>query len=313
VTPSATIVITTKNRKDELRNALASSFAQTAPVEVLVIDDGSTDGTVDLVRTEFPAVRLVRHEISTGYIVARNEAARLATAPVVVSIDDDSTFPSPHTVEQSLKEFDHPRIGAVAIPFINVKQDNRVHQRAPDTAGVYVTDRYIGTAHAVRRDLFLALGGYREHFVHQGEEGDYCIRMLAAGYVVRLGSADPIHHFESPRRSFERMDYYGKRNLILFAWGNVPLLALPVHLGVSSFKGVLHLIRTGRLRNGLRGMATGYGHILVGSADRDAVPMGTYKLFRRLKRSGPIKLEVIERRLTPAWSLWAVPERKDFG
>ena len=83
-----------------------------------------------------------------------------------------------------------------------------VRQRAPDPSAVWVTDRFIGTAHAVRRDVFLACGGYREFLVHQGEEGDFCIRMLAGGHHVRLGNSDPIHHFESPRRDFRRMDYY---------------------------------------------------------------------------------------------------------
>ena len=147
-------------------------------------------------------MKLHRFETSQGYILRRNQAAELASAPILISIDDDAAFSTPHTVEQTLADFDHPRIGAVAIPFINVNQDKTIRQAAPGTTGTHLAAAYIGTAHALRRDLFLRLGGYRGCMVHQGEEIDYCIRMLDAGSVVRLGRADPIHHFESPRRDF---------------------------------------------------------------------------------------------------------------
>jgi hypothetical protein len=45
-----------------------------------------------------------------------------------------------------------------------------------------------------------------------GEEGDLCLRMLATGYVTRLGCAEPLHHFESPLRGFSRADYCGRRS-----------------------------------------------------------------------------------------------------
>ena len=56
----ASIVITTKNRKESLRRAIASAVMQTIPVEIIVIDDGSTDGTSEMVTSEFPQVRLER-------------------------------------------------------------------------------------------------------------------------------------------------------------------------------------------------------------------------------------------------------------
>jgi len=208
-----------------------------------VIDDGSTDGTAQMVQCEFPGVRLHREEASRGLIVRRNQGARLARTELIFSIDDDAAFAGERVVEQTLQDFDHPRIGAVAIPFINVKQNDVINQQSPSEEHPFISDTFIGTAHALRRNLFLELGGYREHFVHQGEEGDYCIRLLDAGYVVRLGRSEPIHHFESPRRDFRRMDYYGRRNDILFAWHNVPLRKLPSHLAVTTAKGAIFGLR----------------------------------------------------------------------
>ena len=123
-----------------------------------------------------------------------------------------------------------PQIGAVAIPFIDVNRSRTVRQKAPRPDSIFAAYTFIGTAHALRRDVFLRLDGYRDALVHQGEEEDYSIRMLNAGWITRCGNADPIHHFESPRRSWSRMDYYGARNKILYAWQNVPWPYFPAHV-----------------------------------------------------------------------------------
>jgi glycosyltransferase involved in cell wall biosynthesis len=280
----ATIVITTKNRKEDLRKAIASALIQDAGPRVLVMDDGSTDGTSEMVKSEFPQVRLDRAESSRGYIVQRNRAARLSTTPFIFSIDDDAVFSSPTIVSQTLAEFSDPRIGAVAIPFIDVNKNNLVRQSAPDGDHIYLTAMFIGTAHALRRNLFLRLGGYREFFFHQGEEEDYCIRMLAAGYVVRLGRADPIHHFESSRRNFRRLDLFGRRNNVLFAWCNAPMPYFPGLLVKTSFAGMRHGFRVGRPLRMVQGLALGYAQILRRWNERRPVDRRAYLLTRRLGR-----------------------------
>ncbi len=299
---AATVVITTRNRREELGRALRSAVAQEGvECEVLVIDDGSTDGTADLVRAEFPTVRLERREESRGLIVRRNEGAGLARGAVVISIDDDGEFSGPRTVVQTLAEFDDLRIGAVAIPFVNVLQSPAVHQRAPGADGCFVADTFIGTAHALRRDLFLALGGYRAGLIHQGEEQDYCLRMLAAGSVVRLGRAEPIRHYESPRRDRRRMDFFGRRNDVLFAWHNVPMPTFPVHLAATVANGLRSALRAHHPARMLAGLAAG----LAGGArdwvrgERRPVARGAYRLHRRLKKNGPCPLAQIAADLPP--------------
>lgn len=291
---AATVVISTLNRKEELVVALRSAAAQSIPLEILVVDDGSCDGTSDLVRKEFPGVRVVRHETPQGYIASRNEGARLAAGEILFSVDDDAEFSSPSVVEQTLRDFHDPRVGVVAIPFIEPHKQNVPLQQPPDAETVWVTDSYVGTAHALRRDLFLSLGGYRTHLVHQGEERDLSIRMLDRGRFVRLGTSDLIRHFESPKRDRRRMDYYGRRNDILFAWENVPLAWLPIHAGGTTLNG----LRAGLVRGGLpamlRGLGGGYGSCLRHWKDRAPVAVATYRLARRLRKGGPIRLDEIE-------------------
>jgi glycosyltransferase involved in cell wall biosynthesis len=282
--PQATVVITTKNRKEDLRKAIASALSQTgAVVEVIVIDDGSTDGTSDLVSHEFPGVRLVRCETSQGLIVQRNRGARLATAPIIFSIDDDAEFSTPRVIAETLGDFSDDCIGAVAIPFINVKRSPMVRQLAPSTSEVYVCAAYIGTAHAVRKGLFLSLGGYREQLVHQCEEMDFCIRMLNQGYVVRLGSADPIFHYESPRRSTKRIVVHNARNHILFSWHNVPFPQMPIQMAGATVNLIRHGIRERAPCWTVQGLARGcWAALTRESTHRKPVRRQTFKAFRHM-------------------------------
>lgn len=296
--PIATVMIVTRNRRDELRLAVASALRQSGGVEVLVISDGSTDGTPEMVKSEFPDARLIAHADSRGLVVRRNEGVAASRSNIVVSIDDDAVLTAPDIVAETVAAFDSERIGAVAIPFANVKRSPELLQLAPDAARTYVADSFIGTAHAVRRDLFLKLGGYRGGLFHQGEEADYCIRLLAAGYVVRLGSGHPIHHFESPRRDLRRMDHYGPRNAILFAWQNVPfpraLFQVPVTIG-----GVLmHTFNPSRLLTRLGGVAAGLTS--CSRFERAPVSDRVYQLWRRLRKAPvPLTLNDIATDLAP--------------
>lgn len=297
---TASVVITSKNRKRELGDALRSALLQSAAPEVIMIDDGSTDGTSEFVRDNFPQVEVVRSEVSRGYVFQRNRGAEIARGEIVFSIDDDAVFTTERVVEQTLREFDRGIVGAVAIPFIEPRKSVTEHQRAPSAGFVWVTHDFIGTAHALRRDVFLSLGGYRQELIHQGEESDYCIRMLDAGYIVRAGNADPIHHFESPHRSYERMDFYGSRNSVMFAWQNVPMPYLPVHLAVTSWNCVSWTSQPKRFLRRTGAVMGAFGSMI--QHDRIPVRAKTYRLFRELKTRGPVLLTAIERRLAaPRW------------
>lgn len=299
--PAATIVITTRNRREDLRRAIRSAVQQRGVLlEVLVIDDGSTDGTAEMVQSEFSSVCLERRQETKGYIVRRNEAARLARGAVIFSIDDDAEFSTADIVAQALAQFEDPWIGALAIPFINVLRGREVFQSIPEDpgGGIFVTSSFIGTAHALRRDVFLNLGGYREQLIHQGEERDYCLRMLAAGFVVRLARTAPIFHYESPRRNVERMDFYGRRNDVLFAWQNVPMPFFPIHLAATIVKGTRYAITQGSHPFHMAaGLVSGCLNVAGCRATRNPVPVAIYRLHRFLKRAPATELHAIRDKL----------------
>lgn len=296
---ACSVVMATKNRRDELRRAIASALNQTVVPEIVVFDDGSTDGTSEMVRGEFPMVILGRHEVSQGSIVNRNRAVRAASGRIIVSIDDDAALDSRSTIEQTLKEFDHPRVGAVAMPYIDVHSSPKVRHLAPDASGVYVINAFRGCAAAWRRDLFLDLGGYPEVFIHMTEEEDLGHRVLGAGYVTRLGRADPVLHFESPNRDPKRIVQKQARNGVLMGWRNAPLAALPVHMAKSSVYTVLRGFGRGHGGLMVRGALSAWGEILRGRAGRHPLSLRTYVLYHELARHAPMTIEQIEPRLPP--------------
>ncbi len=280
---TASIVITTKNRKGELSNAIESCLKLNGNPEIFVFDDGSEDGTIELVKDQFPSVHCYREEISIGLIDARTKAAKLVDGNIIFSIDDDAIFSDKNIVLDTIRDFEIPNIGAVAIPLINIKYNEDIIQKAPDTNGIYIISQFIGTAHALRKDVFLKLGGYRNSLVRQNEESDYCIRMLDAGYVVKLGISAPIIHYESPKRDRTLIKFYEARNNILFGLMNVPNVLLIFHLTIN----IVNILRSrnGYLLSVSKGIYSGMKDFIYNKKiKRNPVKIQTYILFRKLRR-----------------------------
>jgi GT2 family glycosyltransferase len=295
---AATVIIPTRNRRDFLRKAIVSSLAQDVPVEVIVLDDASTDDTDAMMAAEFPQVRYERNATPTGPSVTRNRGARMASCEFLFPIDDDAEFVSPATVRQTIADFDHPRIAAVGIPFINVRVGPTVYQHPPDREKTYVVNHYVGAAHALRRSVFLAVGGYREHLFYMGEESDVCIRLLAAGYVTRLGRADVMHHHESPSRDSRRADLFARRNDVLFGWHNVPTIDLPLRWVRAVAGSLRHSAGRGHLLRTIQGLAWGFASVPRFFSKRSAVPRQIYRLQRRLV-GRELLLEEVDTELPP--------------
>lgn len=282
MTPAATLVFTTHNRHEQLRQALLAAQKQTVPVRILVMDDASTDDTPRLMAEEFPHLDYHRSEQNLGPCYHRNRGIALAETSIVFPLDDDSVLQSPHTVAQTLAEFDHSWVGAVAIPFINILQDQTIWTQAPDTHSIYLTHAFVAAAHAVRRDAFLQTGGYREFFFYMGEEGDLAIRLLNHRYGVRLGAADPIHHYQPVGRISRRADMFGRQNDVLFVYCNVPFPYWPIYLAGTSLKGLMYGVRVRRLGVMVQGLIQGFK--LTFQVEKSPVTNECFQLYRRLKQ-----------------------------
>lgn len=95
------LIIPTHNRAHTLPRALDSVLAQTRPAdEIIVVDDGSTDGTAELIHTHYPQVRYVRQP-NRGVSAARNAGIRAATGDWIALLDSDDAW-QPRKLERQL-------------------------------------------------------------------------------------------------------------------------------------------------------------------------------------------------------------------
>ncbi|MDJ0568963.1 MAG: glycosyltransferase [Pleurocapsa sp. MO_192.B19] len=294
MTAQTTIVFTTHNRANILRQAIQAAQKQSVEVDILVMDDASTDETPMMMAQEFPEIPYHRSTENKGPCYQRNQGIKLAKTEIVFPLDDDSILQSPYTLEQTLAEFDDPHIAAIAIPFINILQDRQVWTKAPDCNSIYFTHAYVAAAHAIRRSLFLQVGGYREFFFYMGEEGDLSIRLLQHGFGVRLGNADPIHHLQPPNRISPRADTFGRQNDILFVHCNTPLILLFPYLFGTIFKGIVFGFKVQRYFYVFQGFFNGLKVIFQQSNIRQPVSLRCFKLYRNLKKYQAISFNKIK-------------------
>ncbi len=121
VTGPATVIVPAYNESAGIEAAVRSLVASDVPVEVIVVDDGSTDGTAELVESlRLPGVRVIRQP-NAGKPAALNTGIRAASFEIVVMVDGDTVFEA-DTVRMLLQPFGDPRVGAVSG---NAKVGNR--------------------------------------------------------------------------------------------------------------------------------------------------------------------------------------------
>jgi GT2 family glycosyltransferase len=278
-----TVIISTKNRWPDLEKALLSLRLQSLTHKLIVMDDNSSDGTSEKVKVFFPEAELHSFDASRGYIVRRNQAICLSQTPYILSIDDDCILENTEILSEMAFFCLKSKSKAVAWPYVDV---NFSSIRYSQSEGILQTHSFTGCAFLVQKEKFLEVGGFRECFIHQGEEEDFCIRLLQNGYPVLVGNGNVITHNESPKRSWERMDYFGSRNLILFAFFNVPFPLLPIQLAFSAFKAIIFGFKLRRPYHKMRGVLAGFRDgIKYYSKERKPVSIKTYLQYRKLKKN----------------------------
>ena len=193
VTDPVSVVVPAYNESENIEATVRSILANDHPLEVVVVDDGSTDGTADLLEDlALPRVRVVR-QANAGKSEALNRGVAAAKHDLIVMIDGDTIF-QPDTVAQLVAPFADPAIGAVAG---NVKIANRdrliprmqhleyvvgfnVDRRVQDTWGSIST--IPGAAGAFRREAVQEVGGLSSDTL--AEDTDLTIALGRAGWRV---------------------------------------------------------------------------------------------------------------------------------
>lgn len=206
----ASVVIPVLNGAGIIGRALAALEAQTTPLrdfEVIVVDDGSTDGTAETVRawaTAHPRlqVRVVR-QTNSGPAAARNHGAHVARSNLLLYTDADC-IPQPGWVEAFLGTFEATDAPAAAMgtylcrqttPAARFAQLEFEERYALMTRHAHSIDLIATYSAAYKRDLFLAMGGFDSRFPKaNNEDVDFSYRLSATGHAMHFVPAAQVEH-----------------------------------------------------------------------------------------------------------------------
>ena len=290
--PLVSIVLTTRNRREEVLRALESCLAQDyRPLDIRVYDDASDDGTCEAIRRCFPEVEVFTGEAHVERLILRNRALRDARGKYIVTLDDDCYFSDTATMSTIVDTLETcPNVAVVALRYVERARPHTSDQPCLNAKPGTELGSFAGGANAMRRECTLDIGGYREILVHHQEERDLAVRILDRGWSIMYGSNKPLVHLPSATRDSMRAWLYVVRNTVLIAYLNLPIIFLVPHVLVACAKMMLFRFKLQTLPFKLRGMLLGVADCIKYRGERRSISLATYLRYRRLPKHGPEQL-----------------------
>jgi len=312
--PHVSVVIVTWNGKEHLEACLAAVAAQGGvEAETILVDNASTDGTVEFVRSRFPAVRIVALGRNRGFAGGNNAGARDARGQYLAFLNND-TIADPGWLRALCAGLDEARGVALATSRIVYMHDPAVvdsagdgltrwggafkrHHGCPAIEAAESRDVFgaCGAAFLIPKRVFEELGGFDEDFFLSHEDVDLSYRAQLRGYRCRYVADAVVRHRGSSsigRRSRLAV-FHGQRNLEWMYLQNTPLplllRTLPGHLVYNAAAAAYFA------RHGLLGTFV--------SAKLAAVA-GLPKVIRKrvaIQRSRSVPARAIWEQLEPRW------------
>jgi len=186
--PLVTVNILSFNRKDELRNTLTKVYEQDYKnIEVIVVDNASSDGSAEMVGNEFPKVILVRMLNNIG-IAGWNEGFKIAKGEYVLVLDDDS-YPEIFSIANALSCFVSDNVGITACNIYNPSLQNYETLNFPDYP-LY----FIGCGAVIKKETLRKIGYYNPMYFIFNHELDFSIRCYAGGFVIKYARNSIVRH-----------------------------------------------------------------------------------------------------------------------
>lgn len=224
--PRVTVVVITRNRREELLRTLAKLAALPEHPAVIVVDNGSDDGTAAAVRWQYPGVQLVAARGNLG-AVGRNLALRRVTTPYVAFCDDD-TWWDPGSLTLAADALDaHPDVASVTARIV-VEPDGTDDPIVPELANSPLPGRpglpgpvllsIMAGASVLRTGPFRAAGGFSPRLWLGGEEELLCADLVTGGHWLCYLPEATVHHQASTLRDPARRRLLGIRNTLWFTW-----------------------------------------------------------------------------------------------
>ena len=295
-----TVVIPTRDRRDLLAQALRTALDQRdVRVEVVVVDDGSTDGAEEMIRHLAESrVRVIRHERSRGVSAARNRGVAEATAPWIAFLDDDDLW-APSKLQEQVAAADSSARSWAYVGSVNVTRDLTVIGGAPPPPPEVVA-REIERRNLipggcsgvlVRTDTMRRLGGFDERlgivadwdlWIRLALDGSpACVAKPLVAYRVHTGNASRNTGRLSAELAVIDRRYGGRVDRVAFT----RYLALVARRAGHRREALRHYLGAARI-GGARYVIRGFGPdvwTVVGGRLADAAPAPL--LWRRRRPS----------------------------
>ncbi|PID85516.1 MAG: glycosyl transferase [Chloroflexi bacterium] len=242
MTPTISIIIPHLNGKHHLDDCFQSLHQQTfTDFEVLLVDNGSTDGTSDFVAQNYPEVRLIQLPENRGFTGACNAGWQAAQGDIIILLNND-TEADPNWLAELVEAFArHPQAGSIASKMLLFDQRDTFHTAGdcyridgiPGNRGVWQKDTgqfdqeemvfsACGGSSAYRRQMLDELGFLDDDFFFSCEDVDMGWRANLAGWEVWYVPTAVIYHKLKATGGDVTGSYYDGRNFLYLIWKNYP-------------------------------------------------------------------------------------------
>jgi GT2 family glycosyltransferase len=241
---NVTVLILNTNRKVDTLRCISSIVNQKFGlhrVDVLVIDNGSTDGSVDEINRVFPDVKVIQTEVDKGYAGNNNFGFFVGSVQTeyTMILNEDTYFMDNSIATLIDYMIAHNDVGICGPLVVNESNEksvqsnggwldsmcvSRFHDHCSDVESIsrepHIVDWVSGCAFVVRTDLFRMLNGFWEPFYYTWEEVDLCKRVTASGFHCCVVPSARIVHRDCPSNPSDNAMYYALRNRLLFVRRN---------------------------------------------------------------------------------------------
>jgi len=213
--PPATAVLTSFNKCDDVRSNLLGLRAQTRQfAAIVVVDNASSDGTIEMIRDEFPEVELiVMPNPSYGACETFNIGFACARTPLTAILDDDVVLPPEWLAKTTQRLMEEPETTAILSTKVVEPGMPESYKSAPDINKERYMSTFRGCASLARSSALAEAGGYDVRLFIYGNERDLTCRLLNLGYrVLQYPGVETFHKTPFGIKMGKRSLFYHARN-----------------------------------------------------------------------------------------------------
>jgi len=284
---NVSICVLTHNRCSILKDLLLSlKELKYEPLEIIVVDNHSTDNTKQMIIAEFQDVNYIRTTKNIG-ATARNLGLKGATGAIIITLDDDIIGVNDNDIINIVNYFkNRPNLAALNFKILDYSTgdlSNWIHHCDPDKYSnkELLTYEITEGAVALRKSALERSGYYPDNFFLSHEGPDLAFRLIDIGYdVIYSNTVTVKHHHSDLGRSNWLNYYYDTRNQLWLAARHFPLSYSISYLSRGLFSMLVYSIRDGFLLYWLKAIIDGLKGLKITLEDRHALSNNTMKLIR---------------------------------